>query len=81
MNDRARIVQDPKIVGGEPVLNGTRVTLRTVLASLADGDSVNGILQAFPTLSEDVRAFSCAAQCQQSAVPLEDEVAAHRTVP
>ena len=30
-----RIVRDPKICGGQPVFKGTRVTLRTVLASLA----------------------------------------------
>ena len=36
---------------------GTRVTLRTVLASLADGDSLEQILKSFPTLSdEQVRA-------------------------
>ena len=57
MNYHERIVRDPKIVGGEPVLKGTRVTLKTVLASLAEGDSVDDILQSFPTLSEeDVRA-------------------------
>jgi len=36
MNYQDRIVRDPQIVGGEPVLKGTRVTLRTVLASLAE---------------------------------------------
>lgn len=33
----ARIVRDPKVCGGEPVVRGTRVTLRTLLASLAEG--------------------------------------------
>jgi uncharacterized protein (DUF433 family) len=52
-----RIVSDPAICGGEPVIKGTRVTLRTVLASLSDGDSIADILGAFPTLTEeDVRA-------------------------
>lgn len=52
-----RIVRDRQICGGEPVFKGTRVLLRTVLASLADGDSVQDILTAFPTLeSEHVRA-------------------------
>jgi uncharacterized protein (DUF433 family) len=57
MDYRDRIVRDPHIVGGEPVLKGTRVTLRTVLASLAEGASTAEILSDFPTLSEeDVRA-------------------------
>jgi len=52
-----RIVRDAKICGGEPVFRGTRVTLRTVLASLAAGDSVEEILAAFPALkTEDVQA-------------------------
>ncbi|MCX6377479.1 MAG: DUF433 domain-containing protein, partial [Armatimonadetes bacterium] len=39
-----RIVRDRKICGGEPVFKGTRVTLRTVLASLAEGSAVEDIL-------------------------------------
>ncbi len=51
------IVRDPTICGGKPVIKGTRVTLRTVLASLAEGASDHEILADFPTLSaEDVRA-------------------------
>ncbi len=52
-----RIVRNRKICGGEPVVKGTRVTLRTVLASLAEGASIQEILTDFPTLTEkDVRA-------------------------
>ena len=43
MNYQDRIVRDPQIVGGEPVLKGTRVTLKTVLASLAEGATTAGI--------------------------------------
>ena len=51
------ITRDPKICGGQPVFLGTRVSLRTVLASLADGDAEQDILRSFPTLSpEHVRA-------------------------
>jgi uncharacterized protein (DUF433 family) len=56
MNYQDRIVRDPQIVGGEPVLKGKRVTLKTVLASLAEGAATAEILADFPTLSEeDVR--------------------------
>ena len=52
-----RIIREPNICGGEPVFRGTRVLLRTVLASLAAGDSAEEILADFPTLvPEDVRA-------------------------
>ena len=57
MGSQNRFVQEPGICGGEPVIKGTRVTLRTVLASLAEGASVEEILEDFPTLTaEDVRA-------------------------
>ncbi|MGO8787499.1 MAG: DUF433 domain-containing protein [Terriglobia bacterium] len=52
-----RIICDPQICGGQAVIKGTRVTLRTLLASLADGDSVEEILENFPSLTpEDMRA-------------------------
>jgi uncharacterized protein (DUF433 family) len=35
MNYHDRIIRDPQIVGGEPVLKGTRVTLKTVRAVIA----------------------------------------------
>jgi uncharacterized protein (DUF433 family) len=57
MNHEDRIVRDLQVCGGEPVFRGTRVTLRTVLASLAAGDSVEDILADFPTLKTgDVQA-------------------------
>jgi uncharacterized protein (DUF433 family) len=47
----------PGVSGGQPVIRGTRVPLRTVLASLAEGASVGEILEDFPTLHEaDIRA-------------------------
>jgi uncharacterized protein (DUF433 family) len=54
------------------VFKGTRVTLRTVLASLADGDSIEVILHAFPSLNrEDVRAaIAFAAACAVENLPL-----------
>ena len=72
MDYRDRIVRDPHIVGGEPVLKGTRVTLRTVLASLAEGAATAEILADFPTLSEeDVRAaIAFAAVSAQEDLPL-----------
>ena len=52
-----RILRDPEICGGEPVFKGTRVILRTVLASLAAGDTPDDILADFPSLKpEDIKA-------------------------
>ncbi len=48
------ITSDPGICGGQPVIRGTRVPLRTVLGSLAEGDSVEQIVKSFPSLTEEV---------------------------
>ena len=73
MDYQARIVRDPRTCGGEPVVRGTRVTIRTVLASLAEGDSIETILDDFPTLTkEDVRAviaFAAASAEEDLPVP------------
>ena len=69
---RSRIVRDPKICGGEPVVKGTRVTVRTILASLAEGVSADVILKDFPTLTvEDVRAvIAFAAASAEEDLPI-----------
>jgi uncharacterized protein (DUF433 family) len=74
MNYHARIERNTRIVGGEPVFKGTRVTLKTVLASLAEGATMAEILGDFPTLSEeDVRAaIAFAATSAQEDIPLAE---------
>jgi uncharacterized protein (DUF433 family) len=78
MNHEDRIVRDPQICGGEPVFRGTRVTLRTVLASLADGDAPEAILADFPALKpEDVQAaiaFAAASAGEDLPVPPTPQV-------
>jgi uncharacterized protein (DUF433 family) len=70
-NFDSRIVRDKAICGGEPVFKGTRVTLRTVLASLAAGDSTEEILSDFPSLKrEDIQiAFAAASAEEDLPVP------------
>lgn len=72
MNYRQYIVRDPAICGGEPVVKGTRVTVRTVLASLAEGTTVAEIVKDFPTLDdESVRAvIAFAAASAEEDLPI-----------
>lgn len=74
MNYHARIERDPHVAGGEAVIKGTRVTLRTVLASLAEGATVEELLEDFPTLTEpDVRAaIAFAAASAQEDLPVAE---------
>ncbi len=73
MEYEEHFVRDPHICGGQTVVKGTRVTLRTILASLAEGATVEEILEDFPTLSEkDVRAaiaFAAASAEEDLPVP------------
>ncbi len=73
MNYRRYIVRDPAVCGGEPVVKGTRVTVRTILSSLAEGMSVAEIVREFPTLDEKavraVVAFAAASAEEDLPVP------------
>lgn len=73
MDYLAHIVRDPMICGGEAVIKGTRVTLRTVLATLAEGGDTGEILADFPALTaEDVRAvvaFAAASTEEDLPIP------------
>jgi uncharacterized protein (DUF433 family) len=73
MDYQQHIVRDPKVCGGEPVIKGTRVTVRTILASLAEGAKVEEILEDFPTLTEeDVRAvIAFAAVSAEEDLPVQ----------
>ena len=52
-----RITVQPDICNGKPVIRGTRITAQTVLEFLAAGDSVEDVLEEYPTLKrEDVQA-------------------------
>ena len=53
----SRVVRDPKIMMGKPVIAGTRITVEHILRCLAAGDSVEHILENYPHLTaDDVRA-------------------------
>jgi len=50
-----RIVVDPKIMGGKPVIKGTRIPVYFILELLSNGWSIDDILREYPHLSrEDV---------------------------
>ncbi len=72
MDYEKHITRDATVCGGECVIRGTRVTLRTVLASLAEGGSVGDIREDFPSLTEeDVRAvIAFAAASAEEDLPI-----------
>lgn len=62
-----------EVCGGELVVKGTRVTVRTLLGSLAEGASEKEILADFPTVSQEalraVVAFAAASAEEDLPVP------------
>ena len=69
----SRFERRPDVCGGALVIKGTRITIRTVLASLAEEATIGEILADFPTLTEaDVRtviAFAAASAEEDLPVP------------
>lgn len=54
---RGRIVIDPEIMAGKPVIKGTRVTVEAILKLFAKGAKVEEILEDYPQLKkEDIEA-------------------------
>jgi uncharacterized protein (DUF433 family) len=70
MNFRPYITHDPAVCGGEPM-----VTVRTVLASLAEGMSIEEIAADFPTLGCDAvdAIITFAAVSAEEDLPLPPE--------
>ena len=60
----SRIVIQPDVCNGKPVIAGTRITVETVLEFLGAGDSIADVLAEYPSLTEaDV--LAC-IQCARS---------------
>jgi uncharacterized protein (DUF433 family) len=52
-----RIMVDPRIFDGKPIIRGRRLAVEHVLGMLAAGDTIETILEGYPWLEvEDVRA-------------------------
>ncbi len=48
-----RIVINPKVMGGKPVIRGTRLTVEYILNLLAHGAKAEEILQEYKGLTQD----------------------------
>ena len=72
-----RIVIDPAICFGKPVIRGTRIWVALILENLAEGMSETELLKAYPGLAQDDlrAALAYAAEiARERLVPLGVEV-------
>ncbi len=53
MDYMARIHTVPGILGGKPVIKGTRISVELVLEQLAAGWSIDDVLEAYPHICRD----------------------------
>lgn len=46
------IISDPDILGGKPIIKGSRISVQLILEWIAGGATVQDILQKYPHLTE-----------------------------
>ena len=57
MDYKKRIIADPNIMLGKPVIKGTRITVELILHRLSEGMSIENLVEAYPHLTiEDIYA-------------------------
>ncbi len=66
----AKIVSNPHIMKGKPVIAGTRITVESILEKLSAGESRIQILEAHPQLTDEAisEALAFAARALKSDV-------------
>lgn len=56
MGWEGHIAIDPEVMGGKPVIKGTRVPVQVIVGSLAGGDSIEQVCAGYNVTEDDVRA-------------------------
>jgi uncharacterized protein (DUF433 family) len=57
MKSNDRIIIDPDILAGKPILRGTRISVELLLELLANNWTYGGIFESYPQIGrEDIRA-------------------------
>jgi len=75
-----KIVRNPKICGGAPIIKGTRIRIKIILDNLVEGHSPEEIVKSYPSLTlEDVWAvigFAAASLTDDDLYPMPEEFVA-----
>jgi len=72
---RVRIVIDPKVMVGQPCIQGTRLPVRLIVSMLAHGITYDELFEEYPRLTTD----DIAARLLYAVGALEREFAASQT--
>ena len=73
------IISDPSVMMGKPVISGTRITVESIIEKLAEGETVEQILEAHPRLRREAvfaaLAFAAKALRADVVYPIEKKLA------
>jgi uncharacterized protein (DUF433 family) len=50
---RSHIIRDPRVLGGEPVVRGSRISVRSIVLAAREYGGLTGALTAYPHLQPD----------------------------
>lgn len=53
MEWKERISIDPNVCHGKPCIKGTRIMVWIIVSCLANGDTIEDVLEAYPSLSRE----------------------------
>jgi uncharacterized protein (DUF433 family) len=65
MNWKKYIISNPDIQQGKPVISGTRITVELIIEKLAEGESIEQILESHPHIDRD-SIFACLSYAADS---------------
>jgi uncharacterized protein (DUF433 family) len=75
MDWRDQIKSDPRLLGGKPVVRGTRLAVDFILGLLADGWTEQEVLENYPTLTQEglraVFAYAAEVLREEALYPLK----------
>jgi len=63
---------NPAVLGGQPVIKGTRVAVYMIVDAIADGDTADDILEAYPFLTKEAVHQALRFASRASRVGLEE---------
>ena len=69
MRDSPLFTSDPNVMGGRLVFRGTRIPVEVLFDNLADGMSLDEILDAYPTLKHDDAVAAIELACESVKAP------------
>lgn len=71
MSDLGRITANPAIFGGKPIIRGMRISVELILSLMAQGESIEAILDDYPDIE---RADILACLAYAHAIVADDQI-------